>query len=132
MLVGAGGVGAAGSVVLVCAPPLLLTVTPGPTWVVDDVVPDVDVAPAVAVPVAVDVDPAPVVDEPLSVVVVVDVPVLGGADADELDSVLVAELSCDVDAALEVSAVATPGEATTITPIPKAAARAPTRPTWRP
>ncbi|MBE1547796.1 hypothetical protein GGC64_001804 [Mycobacterium sp. OAS707] len=128
MLVGAGGVGAAGSVVLVCAPPLLLTVTPGPTWVVDDVVPDVDVAPAVAVPVAVDDDPAPVVDEPLSVVVVVDVPVLGGTDADELDSVLVAELSCDVDDVLEVSALARPGEVTTITPIPNAAANAPTRP----
>ncbi|MBP1819613.1 hypothetical protein [Mycobacterium sp. OAE908] len=128
MLVGAGGVDAAGSVVLVCAPPLLLTVTPGPTWVVDDVVPDVDVAPAVAVPVAVDVDPTPVVDEPLSVVVVVDVPVLGGADADELDSVLVAELSCDVDDVLEVSALARPGEVTTITPIPNAAANAPTRP----
>jgi len=127
VLVDAGGVDAAGSVVLVCAPPLLLTVTPDPTWVVDDVVPDVDVSAAEAAPVALDVDPELVVDEPLSVDVAVEVPVLGVA-ADELESALVAELSCDVDDVLEVSALARPGEVTTITPIPNAAANAPTRP----
>jgi hypothetical protein len=89
------------------------------------------VPPAAAVPVAAEVGPEPVEVEPLSVDVAVEVPLLGVA-ADELEPALVAELSCDVDAALEVSAVATPGEATNITPIPKAAARAPTRPTWRP
>jgi hypothetical protein len=42
------------SVVLVCAPPLLLTVTPEPTWVVDEVAPEF-VAESVAVaPVLVD------------------------------------------------------------------------------
>jgi hypothetical protein len=100
--------------------------TPVPTWVLDDVAPD-DVAPAVAVPVAVDVDPELVVVEPLSVDGAVEVPVLGVAAA-ELESVLVAELSCGVDDVLEVSALARPGEVATITPIPKAAASAPTRP----
>jgi hypothetical protein len=44
---------------------------------------------------------------------------------------LLAEESVDVDDVLEVSALAKPGEATTITPIPNAAANAPTRPTYR-
>ena len=127
VLVDVGAVDAADSVVLVCAPPLLLTVTPVPTSVLDDVAPDVDVLLAVDVPVAVDVDPELVVVEPLSVDVGVEVPVLG-VTAGELESVLVAELSCDVDDVLDVSALATPGEVTTITPIPKAAANAPTRP----
>ena len=113
--------------VLVCAPPLLLTVTPVPTWVLEDVVPDVEATPAVPVPVSADVDPEPVEVEPLSVDVAAEVAVLGVA-ADELESVLVAELSCDVDVELDVSALATPGEVTTSTPIPNAAANAPTLP----
>ena len=117
------------SVVLVCAPPLLLTVTPVPTWVLDDVAPDVDVAPAVDVSVAVDVDSELVVVEPLSVDVAVEVPV---AVASAADSVPADEASVDVDDVLVVSALATAGEITTITPIPKAAANAPTRPIWRP
>jgi hypothetical protein len=115
-------------VVLVCAPPLLLTVTPVPTSVDDEVVPDVDVAPAVAVLVAVDVDSALAEVEPLSVDVAAEVSVLGVAAVDGPESVLVAELSWDVDDGLDVSALAKPGEPTTITPIPKAAAKAPTRP----
>jgi hypothetical protein len=86
------------------------------------------VAPAVAASVAADVD-SELVDVELPVVVAVEVPALGVA-ADELESVLVAGLSDEVpvDVEPDVSAVATPGEATTITPIPKAAANAPTRP----
>ena len=114
------------SVTLVCAPPLLLTVTPVPTWVLDDVAPDVDVAPAVDESAAVEVDPELDVVEPLSADVAVEVPVLGVAA--EPESVLVAELSCDIDDVLEVSALARPGEVTTATPIPKAAANVPTRP----
>jgi hypothetical protein len=120
-----GTVDDSGSVVLVCAPPLLLTVTPVPIWVLDDVAPDVELVPAVAVPVT--VDPELVVVEPLSVDGAVEVPVLGVAAA-ELESVLVAELSCGVDDVLEVSALARPGEVATIIPIPNAAASAPTRP----
>ena len=60
-----------GSVVLVCAPPLLLTVTPGATSALDDVAPDVCVVPVAVVPVAVDVDP-PAGVEPAPVVGVVD------------------------------------------------------------
>ena len=37
---GDGSVEACDSAVLVCAPPLLLTVTPGATWVLDDVLPE--------------------------------------------------------------------------------------------
>jgi hypothetical protein len=51
-----------------------------------------------------------------------------GVAAAEPASVLVAELSCGLDDVLEVSALARPGETTTITPMPKAAANAPTRP----
>jgi hypothetical protein len=93
-------------------------VTPLPTCVLDDVVPEVEEAPALAEV------------EPLSVDVAVEVPVLGVA-ADELDSVLaaeLAELSCDVDDVVVESAPAAPGEETTIAPIPNAAANAPTRP----
>jgi hypothetical protein len=64
-LVDAGGFDACDSVVLVCAPPLLLTVTPVATWSVDDVAPDVFVVSVAVVPLPVDVEPAPVavVDE---------------------------------------------------------------------
>jgi hypothetical protein len=56
-----GAVDASGSVALVCAPPLLLIVTSDPTWVDEDVVPDVAVSVVVVVPVPVDVAP-PLVD----------------------------------------------------------------------
>jgi hypothetical protein len=56
-----GAVDASGSVVLVCAPPLLLIVTSDPTWVEEDVVPDVVAVSVVVVPVPVDVAP-PLVD----------------------------------------------------------------------
>ena len=134
MLVGAG-LADDDSVVLVCAPPLLLTVTPVPTSVLDDVAPDVDgtpdvdVAPVADGPEAVDVDSGLADVEPLPVDVAVEVEALDVA-ADEVESVLVAELSCDVDDVVpDVSAAARPGEVTTITPIPNAAAKAPTRPT---
>jgi hypothetical protein len=124
------------SVELVFAPPLLLTVTPGATSVVDDVVPDapddVDevatedlssllatdpLAEPSAVPTASLVAPSLAV--PVSV-----------TPAEE--SVPAADAPVDVDDESEdvsvVSAMATPGDVTTITPIPKAAAKAPTRP----
>lgn len=136
VLVDVGAVDAVSSGVLVCAPPLLLTVTPVPTWVLDDVAPDADELLVVDVAVAVDVDPELVAVEPLSVNVDVEVEVpVPASAADEPDSVLEAELSCADDDALDadpsVSALATPGEATTITPIPNAAANAPTRPMYR-
>lgn len=62
---------ASDSVVLVCAPPLLLTVTPGATRVLEDVVPDVFAVAVAVVPVPVGVDP--LVDvEPPPVVIAVD------------------------------------------------------------
>jgi hypothetical protein len=96
----AGAVDVCDSVVLVCAPPLLLTVTPDPTSVLDDVVPEVLVGAAAVVPVSVDVDPLvdvePVVDVEVPAVVSagpvadspVDVEVAGLVDADS-DDVLV-------------------------------------------
>jgi hypothetical protein len=75
----AGAVGTPDSVVPLCAPPLLLTVTPDPTSVLDDVVPDEFVVPVADVSVPVDVDP--LVDfEPLLVVVEVEVPAVVAAD----------------------------------------------------
>jgi len=60
-------------VALVCAPPLLLTVTPDATSVADDVAPDVVVVPAVEVAgVEVDSPPADVEPEPLVAVDPVD------------------------------------------------------------
>ncbi len=82
---------AADSVALVCAPPLLLIVTPDPTWVVDDVAPAVVAVPVVeVVPVPVDVDPVLVDVEATPVVAVgeVAVPVVDVA-ADPVDDVLV-------------------------------------------
>jgi hypothetical protein len=124
-LVDAAGVVAADSVVLVCAPPLLLTVTPGPTWALDDVAPDVELVPAVSALAAVDVDPELVVVKPLSVDGAVEVPVPVASAA---ESVPAGEESVDVEVVPDVSAVATPAEVTTIAPMPKAAASAPTRP----
>jgi hypothetical protein len=65
-LVDVRAVDVADAVVLVCAPPLLLIVTPDSTWVLEDVVPDVFVVPVDVEPppvaVVVDVESVPVVD----------------------------------------------------------------------
>ena len=126
------------SVVLVWAPPLLLMVTPDPTGVVDDVAPEVAVDPEpVAVPA--EVDPVPV--DP----VLVGVPSLVAVDelvlaTDPVSVPLAAEpallavdesVDDDVDELAE-SALAMPGDVATTTPIPRAAASAPTRPIYRP
>jgi hypothetical protein len=90
-----GGVDFPDSVVPDCAPPLLLMVTPDETWVVDDVVPLVDVEPVVVV----DEGAVPVVPE----VVVVAVP------DDSPDVVLDVELvEDDSEEVPVVSAAATP------------------------
>jgi hypothetical protein len=91
-----GGVDVPDSVVPDCAPPLLLMVTPDETWVVDDVVPLVDVEPVVAA----DEGAVPVVPE----VVVVAVPVVDSPDV-VLDVELVEDDSEEVPV---VSAAATP------------------------
>lgn len=86
---------------LVCAPPLLLTVTPEPTSVLDDVVPDVFGVPVGVVPVSVGVAPLLVVE----VVVPVD-----GVAVDPVDSLVEvadAELVDSADVPV-VSAAATP------------------------
>jgi hypothetical protein len=74
-------------------------------------------------------DGVDVVDAPV-VVVAVSAPVVeSGSPADDVDAVLFAAAAVDsVPAALDESAAAMPGEVTTITPIPNAAANAPTRP----
>ena len=129
-------VDASDPVVLVCVPPLLLTVTPGATSVLEDVVPDVVVVPVADVSVPVDADTPPV--DAVSPVVAVDevAPVVDVA-TDPVDSP--EELVLDVEPAEDdsedvsvVSALATPGEVAIITPIPKAAANAPIRPTYPP
>jgi hypothetical protein len=125
-----------GSVVLVCAPPLLLTVTPDATSVTDDVAPDVVVVPAVEVAeVELDSPPADVEPEPLVAVDEVAVPV-GDVAVDPVDSpagVESAELvEDDSEDVPVVSALATPGEVTIITPMPNTAANAPTRPMYPP
>jgi hypothetical protein len=61
---------------------------------------------------------------------VVDVAVDSVADSPD-DVSLDVELAELVEDVVVVSAAAKAGEATTITPIPRAAANAPTRPTWR-
>ena len=95
----AASVDGAASVVPVCAPPLLLTVTPAPTSVLDDVVPEV-----VAVDV-VPVDVDPLVDvEPLPAVVEVEVPVVVAADP--VDSPVAVEVVDDVSE--EVPVVSAP------------------------
>ncbi len=103
----AGAAGAPDSVVLLCAPPLLLTVTPDPTSVLDDVVPDDFVVPVADVSVPVDVDP-PVDVEPPLVVVEVEVPAVLAVDP-VVDSPADAELvEDDSEDAPVVSAAASP------------------------
>jgi hypothetical protein len=92
-----------GSVVLVCAPPLLLTVTPGATWSVDDVALVVVVG-----PVLVDVEPVPVVAvdvEPVPLVDDVAADSVGDSPVDEAPAELVDDDSEEVPV---VSAPATP------------------------
>jgi hypothetical protein len=109
-LADAGGFDACDSVVLACAPPLLLTVTPDATWSVDDVAPDVFVVSVALVPLPVDVDP-PLVDvEPVPVAVVDEVadPVVDVA-ADPVLEVAPAELVEDASEDVpDVSAAAKP------------------------
>jgi hypothetical protein len=89
-----------------CAPPLLLTVTPEPTSVLDDVVPDVFGVPVGVVAVSVDVGPLVVVEAP-AVVVPVD-----GVAMDPVDSLVELEVLVElVDESEDVpivSAAATP------------------------
>jgi hypothetical protein len=91
---------------LMCAPPLLLTVTPEPTSVLDDVVPDVFGVPVGVVAVSVDVGPLVVVEAP-AVVVPVD-----GVAMDPVDSLVELEVLVElVDESEDVpivSAAATP------------------------
>ena len=88
-----GAVDASESVVLVCAPPLLLTVTPDPTWVDDDVA------------LLVEVDPLLVEVDSLSVV---EVGVVAADPADDSDDVELAELvEDDSEEVPVVSAAAT-------------------------
>ena len=107
-----GAVDASDSVAVVCAPPLLLIVTPGATWVLDDVAPDVFEVSVTVVPLPVEVDP--LVDAESPPVVAVDeapVPVVDVA-ADPVDDspvVVLAELvDDDSEDVPVVSAAATP------------------------
>jgi hypothetical protein len=132
VLVGAGAAGASDSVVLVCAPPLLLMVTPEATCSDDDVVPDDVVLPDEVESAPVDVAPVAAVDEPAVPVDDVAADSVDDSPADVSLDVEFAELvDDDSEDVSVVSAAAKPGEVTTMTPIPRAAANAPTRPTWR-
>ena len=117
---------------LVCAPPLLLIETPGAICVVEEVAPTLAEAAAAEAGfvAAVDAEPAPPgasVSEAVGEVSAAAAPLAAGdapvASAEEL-AVSPVEL--------DESAVATPGAVTTIIPIPRAAASAPTRPMYRP
>ena len=70
-----------------CAPPLLLIVTPGAAWVLEDVAPDVFVLSVAVVPVPVVVDPLVEVETPPVVVAEdeVEVPGVEVAAADPVD-----------------------------------------------
>ena len=106
-------------------------VTPGAIWMLEEAAPDVVVLSVVAdpvpvveeEPVAVDVSddeftavPVPALVVPVPVVPVFEVPVLDSAP--EVPPV-------DVESVVVESALATPGEVAIITPIPNAAANAP-------
>jgi hypothetical protein len=89
----------------VCAPPLLLTVTPAPTSVLEDVVPEVLVVAVDVVPVPVEVDP--LVDvEPLPVVVEAEVP--ADVVADPVVSAVDVEVEVVDDDSEEVPVVSAP------------------------
>jgi hypothetical protein len=88
----------------VCAPPLLLTMTPGATSSVEDVAPDVGAVPVAVVPVPVVVDPALVDVASTPVVAVDDSPDDGVLD---VESAVVDE-AADCEDVPVVSAAATP------------------------
>lgn len=125
----------------VFGPPLLLTVTPGATSEVEDVVPDdaVDAPPEEVawLPVTEEFDDADGadVDTAASPVVsaasVTPLPVAPTLVAPADEAAPAVEAPGVVEDELDVSALANPGEVTTITPIPRAAANAPTRPMYR-
>jgi hypothetical protein len=86
--------------VLVCAPPLLLMVTPGETWVLDDVAPDVVVVSVGGAPVADDIDPSFDVEPTLFVAlgeVDPDADAAAGPVADASDVALPAVESAELD-----------------------------------
>jgi hypothetical protein len=97
--------GVSASLVPVWAPPLLLTVTPDPTSVLDDVVPDVFVVSVAVTPLSVDGDPPEVDSEPPPAVVAA---VLLDVVLSELVDELVAGDSEDVPVEPVVSAAASP------------------------
>ena len=125
------------------APPLLLIVTPGATWMLDEVDPDVvvvvPVVDVVWLPVVVEADtvddgdvetdvPVEAVVVPVFVVpAVVVVPVFVVPAVVVVPSVA-APSPVEVDEVSPSVAHATPGEVTTAMPIPNAAANVPTRP----
>jgi hypothetical protein len=126
---------------MVCDPILMLLalmVTPGATWTLEDVVPDVLVLSLAVVPVpvvvelVVDVEPTPVVAvDPAVDGVPADVPDPLVAVPAFVGGVLESAPAVEGESGFVVSALATPGEVATIIPIPNAAANAPTRPMWR-
>ena len=108
-----GAVDASDLVAVVCAPPLLLIVTPGATWVLDDVAPDVFEVSVAVVPLPVEVDPLVDVESPPVVVAVDEAPVpvvdVAADPADDSPVVELAELADDDSEDVPVvSAVATP------------------------
>jgi hypothetical protein len=113
-------VDAVGSLVPVCAPPLLLTVTPEATWSVEDVTPEDVVEPPVVVPLADDVGPASVVAS----LAEVEVPAVDAAEVDDSaeladDSVDEAPVSADTTPnPYPVDTAATSHAATAIPPYP--------------
>lgn len=119
------GVGSV-SVEPVCAPPLLLTVTPGPTSVDDDVDPvdDVVVSVVAVVVLSVVLEPDTVDDGAVDIDDSVEVPV----ESAPVEPVVVSALSPVDEDESDVSADASPGDVIAAMPIPSAAARAPTRP----
>ena len=125
-------------------PPLLLTVTPEPTWLLDDVEPDVVEVPLAVVPAPVDEEAELVDDSPPAVAaddgLVPVVPVVAAVEVPPVEPVEPEEPKPDEaepeeDDPEEVpvpSALATPGDVMTRAPMPKAAANAPTRPMYPP
>jgi hypothetical protein len=109
-------------------------VTPGATSVDDEVVPADEVSVGEAVVLSVievleEPDTVDVVDAPVVVLPVTEPVVESDSPAEDVDALLFAAAAVDsAPAALDESAAAMPGEVTTITPIPNAAANAPTRP----
>ena len=131
-LFGLDSKGVGTSAELICAPPLLLTVTPGATCVVEEVAPAVAEAEAAEAAFVAAVD-AESEDPDESVPAAVGAASVAAASVAADDAPAASDEELDVSPVeLDGSAVATPGAVTTITPIPRAAANAPTRPMYRP